>query len=38
VAVVELDPEHAAAKRLDDFTLELDLLFLVGYPPTSLRM
>src|SRR5215467_5600381 len=34
VAVVELDPEHAAAERLDDLALELDLLFLVGYLPT----
>jgi hypothetical protein len=35
VAVVELDPEHAAAERLDHLALELDLLFLVGYadPP-----
>jgi hypothetical protein len=34
VAVVELDPEHAASECLDHLALELDLLFLVGYLPT----
>src|SRR5262249_28317852 len=34
VTVVELDPEHAAPECLDHLTLELDLLFLVGYLPT----
>jgi len=30
VAAVEGDPEIAVPKRLDDFAIELDLLFLLG--------
>jgi hypothetical protein len=31
VTVVELDPEHAVAKRLDDLAGHLDLVFLLRY-------
>src|SRR5215212_1452961 len=35
-AVVELDPEHPVPHRLEDLTLELDLLFLLGHSVLSL--
>jgi hypothetical protein len=35
VTVVERDPEHPAAERLDDLSFELDLLFLAGDDDSS---
>jgi hypothetical protein len=38
VPVVEANPEHPVAKRLDDLALELDLLLFLGDDASSGRI